>query len=371
VSVEDATEDYDVLGAEVDEQDASEEWDTNELARGQGDDEQPPLEEEDDVGEDIEQAVEEEGEDEDEEPPEDDGPEDDDEEEDEEDEEDEEEDELGAIDLPTNWPAEVREHFAQLPPPLQHWLFDSNRRMTADYTRKTQEVAQVRQAYQELDRVIAPHAQTWALQGMSPATAIQQLVALSDFATSNPTGFIQYFANQRGVDLSKLGQPESTDYVDPQVAAVRQQVAQVQAYLNQTVQQQAQQQQAAQAANYQRAFVNTNAAIDNFASQTGPDGKPAYPFFGMLEEDMAVLIEGGRAKTVHEAYELAKWANPITRSKLLARQRNAENARARRETREARTAASSLSGASSAYGSPATEDMSIRDLITGSMEGNL
>jgi hypothetical protein len=289
----------------------------------------------------------------------------------EEDEETEEDEEFAPIDPPSNWPAQEQQFFRELSPQLQHAYLQRARYMTADYTRKTQELSQVRQQYQEFDRVIGPRVQQWALNGMGPAQAIQQLIALSDYATNSPQEFIKYFANLRGVDLQELGMPQQEEYIDPQVATLRQQLAEVQAHLNQSAQQQqyaAQQQQAAQ---YQQSFAMTNNAIENFASQTGQDGKPLYPFFNDLEEDMAIEIESGRAKTVHEAYERAQWSNPFTRSKLLARQRSSENARNRNRAMEARRAASSISGSSGAYGSPATEGMSIRDLLEGSMAGNL
>lgn len=364
-TVEDVSEDFDVIGTEPDT-DEGDDWNANEMMRPQGEPESEPLDDEDDdPRSDIDQALQDEEEalaDQEQ------GPDDEDENEGPEESED---DELGAIDPPANWPEEVREKFGDLPPALQHWVYDTNKRMVADYTKKTQQVAQLRQAYSEIDRTIAPHVQKWALNGMNPASAIHQLIALSDFATENPMGFINYFANLRGINLSQLAPAESTEYKDPQVAALERTVAAVLANQNQAQQTQAQMQQAAQAAEYSRAFDYTNSQLDHIASQTGQDGKPLYPFFSELEEDMAVEISSGRAKTVHEAYERAKWANPQTRSKLLARSRATENAKARQRTEAARRAASSLNGSSSGTGSPSTESMSIRDIITGAMEGAL
>ena len=293
-------------------------------------------------------------------------------EEDDEDEEEDDEDALGPIDPPANWPQQEQAFFRDLPPQLQHAYLDRARHMTADYTRKTQELARVRQNYAELERTIGPHVQKWAINGMGPAQAVQQLIAISDMATSDPAGFIKYFAGIRGVDLNQLaGNNQQEEYVDPQVAALRQHLAGVQAQLNQTVQQQQQAQMAEQQRQYQQAYSVTNASIENFASQTGPDGKPLYPYFNELEEDMTVEIESGRARTLHEAYERAKWANPYTRSKLLAKTRASENAMARRRAEQARMAASSLSGASSAYGDQSAEGMNTRQLIEAAMGGLL
>lgn len=367
VSVEDATEDYDVMSADVDDngpEDDGHDWNANELMRGDDEKEAEPLDDDDqEPGPDDEDAKE---------------PEEDDEEELELSEEDDEEgevkdeegsEEVAPIDPPANWPQQEQEFFRKLPPALQHAYLARARHMTADYTRKTQELSQVRQHYAELDRTIGPHVQKWALNGMAPAQAVQQLIALSDFATQDPAQFIQYFANLRGVDLNSLTQQKENEYVDPQVMALRQQLAGVQAHLNQTAQAQQMAFQQQQEMAQRQAFAVTNSAIDNFASQIGPDRKPLYPYFNELEEDMAAEIETGRAKTIHEAYERAKWANPFTRSKLLARSRQEQNAKARGQTREARRAASSISGSSSAYGTPSTDSMSIRDLLHASYDG--
>lgn len=292
--------------------------------------------------------------------------------EDEEDEEDEDEDEddgPAPIDPPPNWPQQEQAFFRELPPELQHAYLDRARHMMADYTRKTQEIARVRQGYQELERVIAPHVQQWALNGMGPAQAMQQLIALSDYATKSPQEFIRYFANLRGVDLQAIAQPAQEEYIDPQVAALQQQLAGVQQQLNYTSQAQAYAQQVAQQQQYAQAFQETNGQIDNFASQVGPDGKPLYPYFNQLEEDMSALIETGRAQTLHEAYETAKWANPYTRSKLLAQSRARDNRLMRQRAEQARMAASSITGASSMYGEQSTEGMSTRQLLEAASAG--
>lgn len=348
----DATEEVDVMAGDDDDftpsidgpEDDEEEFDTDE----------DELETDEEGGEEeLDASEEDEGEDEGDE------------------EEDDGEDELGPIDPPANWPQQEQQFFKELPPALQHAYLDRARHMMADYTRKTQEIAKVRQGYQEMERVISPHVQRWALNGMGPAQAMQQLIALSDYATNSPQEFLKYFANLRGIDLNSLVNPQEEEYVDPQVAVLRQQLAGVQAQLNQTSQVQMQAQQAAQQQQYHQAFTVTNDAIENFASQVGPDGKPAYPHFNELEEDMAIEIESGRASTIHEAYERAKWANPYTRSKLLAQSRARDNRTQRMRAEEARMAASSITGASGMYGEQSAEGMSTRQLLEAASAGLL
>ncbi len=365
---DDAAEDFDVMEAEPmtggdyddDDSDTGEDWDANELARGDGEKEGEPLEDEE---EELEAS------DEDEE----DGPDDEDDEEEESDDE-----ELEAIDPPANWPEQERQFFAELPPQLQHAYMARAQHMTADYTRKTQalagerqQIAQERQTIGDLQRVIGPHLQNWALNGMGPAQAVQQLIALSDMATRDPAGFIQYFANLRGVNLQALQQQQENEYVDPQVQVLRQQLAQVQAHLNQSSQQQQQYQQQQYQQQYQTAFNTTSAAINDFARQSDQNGNPLYPHFDEVIDEMAGLIESGQARSMPEAYKKAVWLNDNTRQKQLARSRAEANAKARRRAERASRAAFSLTGASGANGAFNPGDLSIRDTITSAWNGDL
>lgn len=284
--------------------------------------------------------------------------------------------EVEPIDPPANWPEEVREAFAAIPPHLQHWYVNNARHMQADYTRKTQALASERQQYQrhaamyaELDKVTAPYEQQWALNGMNKAQAVSQLIALSNFATSDPQGFIQYFANLRGVDLQSLNGEQ--EYIDPQVAALRQPLSQVQAQLNQMQQRMEQEQQQQQYHQYQSAFQSVNASIDEFAQRRGQDGRPLYPYINDVMGEMADLIETRRARSMDEAYKIAIRMNPSTYAKELARFRASENAKVIQRAEKARRAASSLSGASGANGAFAPRDMSIRDTINAAMDGSL
>ena len=291
------------------------------------------------------------------------------------DDEDSETDEDGPepLEAPANWPEQEKAFFNALPPQLQHAYAQRAQYMQADYTRKTQQLAQVRQNYMDLERVTQPHEQKWALNGMNKAQAIHQLIALSDFATDKPQEFIKYFANLRGVNLAQLAAPQSQqeEYVDPQVAALQKQIAAVTAQVNQANQYQQQQVVAQRQQQYYQAYQATNDGIENFANQTGPDGRKLYPYFNALEEDMAALIESKRVSSLHEAYERAVWSNPSTRSKMLQRARSQENAQARQRVERARRASSSLSGGgapSNGY-APATDDMNTRDLLEAAFQG--
>lgn len=352
-------DDVDVIGSTPmggDDDETGEDWNANDMA-----DPDETDTAEDDDGEEMAASDEDGPEDEDEE----DGPEDEDEGED-----------LEPLDPPATWPDQEKRFFSALPPAMQHAYVARAQAFHRDYTQKTQAIAQERQRLQqqfqhhnELDRVIAPYQEQWALNGMNTAQAVSQLIALSNFATKDAEGFIKYFANLRGIDLQRLtGQEE---YVDPQVAALRQPLSQVQAQLNQMQQQWQQGQQAAQQQQYVQAYNSVNASMDQFARQTGQDGRPLYPHFNEVMGEMAALIEAGTATSLPDAYAKAIWVNEGTRAKELARAKSAQNEQNRLRAKQAKRAASSLTGSSGANGAFTGGDLSIREALEAAMAGQI
>jgi hypothetical protein len=292
-----------------------------------------------------------------------------------EDESGEQQPDLAAIEAPANWPDDARAAFAALPPRLQHHYIDSAKYMQADYTRKTQALAQERRGIQEINQIIGPRQQSWMMQGMRPAQAIGQLLALSDYADKDFGGFVKYLAQQRGIDLqSALGLNQNQDadeYIDPQVKSLQDQVSEMQQMLEQAgkfSQQQAQQQQVAQ---YQQAYSRTAQGIDQFAQTKNPDGTAKYPYFEHLEDDMAGLIEAGLANSIDDAYDKALHANPQTRRLVLQRVQAQSNEQLRKRAQQATRAASSISGAHANGAGTTSEGMSIRELLEATSDGRL
>jgi transcription termination factor NusB len=279
---------------------------------------------------------------------------------------------------PSNWPQQEQVFFRSLPPQLQHAYMDRARAMVADYTNKTQQLAQVRRHYQEVDQVIAPRIKSWQLSGMSTGQALTQLLALSDLASEKPVEFIKYFSQVRGIDLNSLvGQPqgaapEGQGYVDPQVAALQRELAKVQSTVSQTVTQQRQREEMARRAQVEAQQRNAEAVINQYASQVDQTGKPVYPYFNQLEGMIATLIQSGQARNIPDAYQIAVWAHPQTRQKMLARSKSEENAKARRQAEKARKSAVSVSGAhGSGNGRLKTDDLSINALMRAAARGEI
>ena len=179
------------------------------------------------------------------------------------------------ITAPQSMSAKDREAFDTLPPESQQWISDRVRAQEADYTRKTMEVAEQRKLYDKLEQAIAPRRQQFAMNGMDEGTAIGQLLALSDYADSDPVGFTRYLLEQRGIPVSALSETVGEYSVDPQLLAMQNRL---QGFENHFAQQQSQQ--------LEQQGEVVSGVIESFAT--------ANPFYGELEGEMVPIVSALR-----------------------------------------------------------------------------
>jgi hypothetical protein len=220
--------------------------------------------------------------------------------------------------------------------------------------------------YEQLETVIGNRRQAWAMNGMSEAQAVNQLLALSDFAGKSPTDFVQWFAGQHGIDLAGLTAGtggDNDEYIDPAVQELRQQVD----YLTGTLTSMTQGQQAAQ----HQSLVDFTA---QFATEVGTDNQPLRPHFGELGNGIVPFIAQVKAENpsashkdvLSEAYERACWAHPQVRGKMLAAQEAQRLGEQRERAARAANAGSSVTGQAPASGSTQPKDIgsgSVRDTL--------
>ena len=171
-----------------------------------------------------------------------------------------------------------------------------------------------------LEQVLAPRRERFAMDGMTDVQAVQQLFALSDAAEKDPAAFIQWFAQQRGVDLSSLVQqpeppaePKADDieldeFSDPAAKAALEEVRAIKARLEA--------QEKAQTDAQQQQFVQQ---VEQFKSAKDEKGALLHPHFEALRPQIAALLNAG-VTSLDDAYEQAQWANPVVRAKILESQ---------------------------------------------------
>lgn len=225
-------------------------------------------------------------------------------------------------------------------------------RRESDFLRGIGEFKSHADRARDYDRAIAPYAQTLQAVGMDAPTAIAALFkADHTLRTSDPVTKRQYFdglAKQYGIDLS-----QPAPQIDPQQQFILQQLQALReqqlAWQNQT-QQQARQQ--------------FDQDIGSFAADK--------PHFEAVRNEMADLLESGKAKTLQEAYDGAVWMNAGVRKSLIdaEREQARRDAEAKAQTLRAKTAAVSVKGSGATAASTLSSGSSLRDHIEAAFATN-
>lgn len=228
---------------------------------------------------------------------------------------------------PDRWSAEDKAAFSLLPREAQELVLKREKDVEGHLTKKSQEIAEQRKAYEGLDGILAPRRQAWAMSGVSQELALSRLFELSDFASTDPRGFIKWFASQQGIDFGESTASEDIGDVDPLLARTNEKVEN----LSRTITQWQQAQEAQQTAYLQ-------SQLDAFRAD------PKHPHYDDVRHDMAALISGGRAKGLEDAYEMACYANPAIRSKILEEQKKQEEVARLTQAKEAAAKAKKSAG---------------------------
>lgn len=218
------------------------------------------------------------------------------------------------IDAPTSWTAEAKENFTKLPPDLQKYVAQRESDREKLITQKSMEHSEQQRKYQALEQILSPRSQALASTYGSEAQAIDQLFKLSDYADSDPAGFIQWFAQQRGIDMQQLTTgAESSDPVTMQLQKELQGIKQ-----KLTTQEQTQMESRKKAVQDE---------IVSFKDAKDEKGNLLRPFFEEVRPQMAQIMNGGAAKDLNHAYEMAVWANPTIRERMMGDKKAAEDAK--------------------------------------------
>jgi len=223
------------------------------------------------------------------------------------------------VEPPARWSAEDKAKFAALPREAQEMLLKRESDGDKLITQKTQEIADQKRQFDQLDQVLSPRRQQLISEYGSEAAGVHALLNISDFAARDPAGFVKWFAQQRGLDIGTLNNSTQaqSNQIDPVLAATQQKVEQLERHI------------------LSDAESKSIAAIEAFKNEMSSDGKPLYPHFDAVSVKMGKLMEIGEANTLKDAYDMAVFANPTTRAAILEEQRKAEEAKRHAEAKEA------------------------------------
>lgn len=175
---------------------------------------------------------------------------------------------------------------------------------------------------QKMAQAFQPYEQTIQQLGVSHDVAVGKLLeadnSLRHGSPEQKSHALASLAYQYGIDL---GQVQAIPTPDPQVYALQTELQQLKGFINDF-----------QRTQQEREQGTLNSEIAKFS-----EGRE---HFEQVREDMAALLQAGRAKDLSDAYEQATWANPQTRASMLAKQQAevAAKVEAERKAQEAKRA---------------------------------
>jgi hypothetical protein len=206
---------------------------------------------------------------------------------------------------PATWTAEEKAEFSKLPPTVQSAIARRESDREKAFHQKTSEFSEVRKTLDRYDQVITPYKAMIAAEGGTPDRAIAELLQTAAlFRTGTPEmklQAIQQIATQFGVPLDRLGNVKSEEFSDPEIAALKSELHQVKGFITSERNQKAQVEQ-----------KQSDEAVLNFKAD------PKNKYFAEVANDMADLVEMGKAKDLPDAYEKACRLNPEVFEKIQA-----------------------------------------------------
>lgn len=250
---------------------------------------------------------------------------------------------------PANWSAQDRETFAKLPPEGQAFLLRRHSEMEGDYQRRVQANAVADQFTRALAPVFQDPDIAGSLQqaGMSPFDAIAQWATFHKRFLADPAGLLQELGQRAGLNPAAFngqmsqsgpGQLSEADLQDPAIRYFAENLGRtfsdVQALRGELHQMRQAADQQAQA----ETMRVTRWGIDSFADEKDAQGNLKHPHFDAVLPQLIELYRANPERDLQQAYDMAIWAVPEIREKLLAQQRatadkQQQNQRARQAVR--------------------------------------
>ncbi len=210
---------------------------------------------------------------------------------------------------PSSWSPAAKAKWASIDPDIQKEVD----KRESDFHKGLEEYKPYKTKWSTFEQTIQPYMATIQSMGIDPIQAVQGLMAADHRLRYAPAhekaNYLRMLANQYGVDANMLYQEQPQ--VDPQFAALQQELAQLRGTITQ-----------GQAAQQQAMQQEVGSEIQNFQSD------PKNIYFNDVKVHMSALLDKGLAKDLPDAYEQACRANPAVWS-AMSQQTRAEEEKKR------------------------------------------
>lgn len=216
-----------------------------------------------------------------------------------------------AYEAPQSWAKEMRQHWGTLPPQVQGYLITREKQLLEGFNQ-----------FRPVQEALAPHADYLRQVGRTPHEAVSLLMTaqrrLTEGTPESREAAYRELGQMLGLGQSPASQPNGlateTPPLDPTVAALQQELMAIkQAMMAEREQE------------IEQIRTKNMETVNTFAAD------PAHPYFDEVAGEIPAFISMG--KSLQEAYEMAVWANPITRAKQQAEALTAHDAKLRENAR--------------------------------------
>tara|TARA_R110000868_G_scaffold376148_9_gene640976 strand:+ start:3522 stop:4532 length:1011 start_codon:yes stop_codon:yes gene_type:complete len=235
---------------------------------------------------------------------------------------------------------------------IKSLALESERR-ESDFHKGVSEFKEHAQKARAYEAAINPYKQHLQSLGIDAPTAISGLLKAEQMLrTGDPATKAQYLlklAKDYRIDIGVLGnqEPQQQYQTDPQSVYMMQQLHALQQ----------EQKQLREQREYQE-NQNALASLDEFS-------KSGNIHLDEVRNDMADLLESGKATSLQDAYEKAIWLNANVRTTLIEQQRQDAHKKAIEQAKNARAKSASVSikGSSPASGGASSQSNSLRAIL--------
>lgn len=266
--------------------------------------------------------------------------------------------------VPPSLPAAIKAKFANLPDDVQQafiGLEDSVQKAKAEWGKKGERL-------NRFDEILGPRVSEWRLKGLDEFSGIQVLLTAQDILERNPLEGLAALARSYGVNLAQVAQqmsggqamgqgafsPGQAPAFDPNALQVM--ISQALTPLQQQLQTFQQQSEAEKQA-------TAHQTVAEFAS------RPENIYWEDVKNDVAFLLQNGRANTLEDAYQTAIWASPTIRPLLLQAQQSPAAQPAAQVPAQQQTAAATQAQAQAAARAKAQKAQEAAGSVVGSPQG--
>lgn len=287
------------------------------------------------------------------------------------------------LDAPSVWKKEDKEAWDKVPDEYKGILLKQEKFRNADYTKKTQALAEERKEYKPLVEKFTPYTEALARSGHTVSSYVESLMDIDKRVTANPTKgmielteklklqpaeFTKALIEQYGLSASELGlSGDDTDYLTDEERAEKAHYRKIEAENKRLKAQGEQNQEITQRQEVQR-------IVDAFAAEEDDGGNLKHPYFDdALEDIQAIMLlakQRGAALTLEQAYEKSS----VVKLKKAETEKNNKDedsiVKKRQQVAVARKKGRSANGSTTASGKvPNREEMirsGIREQLTAS-----